>query len=41
MNYLEAKLELMKRAPGIPFKLIAIEAAALVIVAAVLVRFFA
>ena len=41
MNYLEAKIELMKRAPRIPFKLIAIEAAALVVVAVVLVRFFA
>ncbi|MGD2170685.1 MAG: hypothetical protein PVI79_04050 [Gammaproteobacteria bacterium] len=41
MNYYEAKLELMKRAPRMPFKLIALEAAALVIVAGVLVRFFA
>jgi len=41
MNYLEAKLELMGQAPRIPLKLIAIEAAALVIVAGVLVRFFA
>ena len=41
MNYLEAKIELTKQAPRIPFKLIAIEAAALVVVAGVLVRFFA
>ena len=41
MNYLVAKIELMKQAPGIPFKLIAIEAAALVCVAGVLVQFFA
>lgn len=41
MNYLEARIELLKRAPKIPFKLIAIEAAALVCVAGVLVQFFA
>ena len=41
MNYLEAKSELMRRAPRIPFKLYAIEAATLVCVAGVLVQFFA
>lgn len=41
MNYYEAKIELMKGAPQIPFKAIAIEALALVAIAAVLVSVFA
>ena len=41
MNYLDAKTELMARTPKVPFMLIAIEAAALVIIAGLLVRFFA
>lgn len=41
MNYLEARIELLKQSPKIPFKLFAIEAAALVCVAGVLVQFFA
>jgi hypothetical protein len=41
MNYLEAKIELTRRAPRMPFKLFAIEAATLVCVAGVLVRIFA
>jgi hypothetical protein len=41
MNYLEAKIELLQRAPRIPFKLIAAEAAVMVCVAGILVQFFA
>lgn len=41
MNYYEAKIELMKDAPQIPWKEIAIEAAALVALSAILVRIFA
>jgi hypothetical protein len=41
MNYLEAKIELLRHAPRIPLKLIAVEAAVLVCVAGVLVQFFA
>ena len=41
MNYLEAKIELTRRSPQIPFKMIAIEAAALVGIAGLLVHFFA
>ena len=41
MNYLEAKTELLKEAPPIPMHLIAIEAAALVAIAGVLVKVFA
>ena len=38
MNYLDAKTELLNKAPRIPFNLIAIEAVVLVVVAVVLVR---
>ncbi len=41
MNYLSAKIELLQESPQIPFKLIAIEAAALVVVAGLLVQVFA
>ena len=41
MNYLEAKIALTKASPQIPFKLIAIEAAALLGIAGLLVRLFA
>ena len=42
MNYLEAKTELMARtSKKVPYKLFAIEAAALLAVAGVLVLFFA
>ena len=40
MNYLDAKTELMTRTPKVPFKLIAIEAAVLLAIAGLLVRFF-
>ena len=40
MNYLEAKTALMTKTPGVPFKLIAIEAAALVAIAGLLVLIF-
>jgi len=40
MNYLEAKTELMTKTPRVPFKLIAIEAAALVAIASLLVLIF-
>ena len=41
MNYLQAKSELLKESPQVPFKLLAIEAAAMIGVAGVLVRLFA
>ena len=41
MNYLEAKTALTTRSPRVPFKLFAIEAAALLAVASLLVQFFA
>ena len=41
MNYLEAKIELTQPTPKIPFKLIAIEVAALLGIAGLLVQFFA
>jgi hypothetical protein len=41
MNYLEAKTVLLKDNPRIPLSLVAIEIAALVCVAAMLVRIFA
>lgn len=41
MNYLEAKIVMLNGSPQIPFKSIAIEAVAMVAVAALLVRFFA
>ena len=41
MNYLQAKIELTGRAPRIPFKLIAIEAAAMICLAGLLVQLFA
>lgn len=41
MNYLEAKITITKASPRIPFKLFAIEAAALLGIAGLLVQFFA
>ena len=41
MNYLEAKIELTTRSPQVPFGLIAIEAAALIGIAGLLVQIFA
>ena len=41
MNYMAAKIELLQESPQIPFKMIAIEAAALVGVAGLLVQVFA
>ena len=41
MNYLEAKTVLLKNPPRVPLKLIAIEAAALVGIAGLLVQVFA
>jgi len=41
MNYLEAKTVLIKDSPHIPLSLVAIEIAALLCVAALLVRIFA
>ena len=41
MNYIEAKAVLLKDTPQIPFKMIVIEAAAMVGVAGLLVQFFA
>ena len=41
MNYLQAKIELLSESPQIPFKLIALEAAALVGIAGLLVQVFA
>ena len=40
MNYLEAKMQLQKKAPQIPFNLMAIEATAMVAIAAGLVYLF-
>ncbi len=40
MNYLSAKIELLKEAPQIPFRMMAIEAAAMVGVAGLLVQVF-
>ena len=40
MNYLEAKTVLLKESPRIPFKFIAIEAAAMIGIAGLLVRIF-
>ena len=40
MNYLEAKTVLLEESPRIPFKMIAIEAAAMVGVAGLLVQLF-
>jgi hypothetical protein len=40
MNYLEAKTALMTKTPRVPFTLIAIEAAALVAIAGLLVMIF-
>lgn len=41
MNYPLAKIYLLRNAPLVPFKLYAIEAAALISIAAILVKFFA
>ncbi|MDJ0777960.1 MAG: hypothetical protein QNJ85_08865 [Gammaproteobacteria bacterium] len=41
MNYLEAKIELLKESPQIPFKMFAIEAAVMIGVAGLLVQIFA
>ena len=41
MNYLEAKSVLLEDSRPIPFRLIAVEAAALVSVAGIMVQFFA
>ena len=41
MNYLEAKIELLKVAPQIPLKMVAIEFVALIAIAGILVRIFA
>ena len=40
MNYLDAKTALTTRTPKVPFKLIVIEAAALIAIASLLVQFF-
>ena len=41
MNYLEAKTVLLKDSPQIPFKLLAVEVAAMIAIAGILVRLFA
>lgn len=41
MNYLEAKTVILEDSPQVPFKLIAIEAMAMVAVAGILVQLFA
>jgi hypothetical protein len=41
MNYFEAKIELLKDAPRVPLKMLALEIVALVAIAGVLVRIFA
>jgi hypothetical protein len=41
MTYLDAKTVLLQRSPRVPFKLIAIEAATLVVVATLMVLLFA